>query len=127
MVMAGWIFMYAAPLLSGIYHFRVKYPDQDKATGEESDPQPPKPTPAPSSPAPSPPTREGGAAEQMPEKQSPATEATAGESTPDGVPPTAQDVPADNELPPASPDAHTPDHPNGRKPGPSSEERASLG
>lgn len=99
-------------ILGGIYHFRVKYPDQDKTTGEESTP----PQPPESEAKPEPP-------DSTPPPVQPASNAIASDDTPDDVPPAAQDVPAEKE-PPKDGGAG---RPNGRKPGPSSEERASLG
>ncbi len=114
-------------ILGGIYHFRVKYPDQDKATGEESSPQPPASKPEPKGPSPESPSRSEDAAKEEAEPIQPASDAIASDDTPDDVPPRAQDVPADEEPPPLKPKAPAGDPPNGRKPGPSSEERASLG
>ncbi len=104
-------------ILGGIYHFRVKYPDQDKATGEESAPKPPSP-PSDS------PRSEGGAAKELPTPDRPTPDAASDNNRTPEVPPTAQDEPADNP-PPAADRQNGP--PTGRKPGPSSEERASLG
>ena len=86
-------------ILGGIYHFRVKYPDQDKATGEEAAPD----------------------------------EASGEPTSGDGAPPPAQDVPAETEERAPAPSAgDAPGLPGTatgyrEKPGPSSEERASLG
>lgn len=84
-------------ILGGIYHFRVKYPDQDKATGEE----PPERPESPPSPE---------------EKQAPELPEPAPESEDVGGP-AAADAPA---IPRPSTGYR-------EKPGPSSEERASLG
>lgn len=86
-------------ILGGIYHFRVKYPDQDKATGEEPAPEP---TPTPESP----PSLGGGAAKNAPD---------ASGSDEDAIPSAAD--------PPETPRAAG----YREKPGPSSQERASLG
>ena len=109
-------------ILGGIYHFRVKYPDQDKATGEESTPAP---TPKPPQETPTP--QQGGAAKEGPPPDTSASEAIASDDTEDDVPPTAQDVPVKEEAPEVIPPKPSAEHPNGNKPGPSSEERASLG
>ena len=96
-------------ILGGIYHFRVKYPDQDRVTGEQSAPSesgPPEPKPEPKPPDEPPPKLQGGAAKSLPDP----------EDDPNDVPPTAQDVPVDNVDPPDDSEPDT-----------SAEDRASLG
>ncbi len=90
-------------LLSGVYHFRVKYPDQDRVTGEDE----PAPAEAPAA---------------LPEKPEPA----ASQRGPQGPPPDERSPRVDaaaeaaEDTPVPRPDA------NGAV-GPSNEERASLG
>jgi hypothetical protein len=124
-------------ILGGIYHFRVKYPDQDKATGETSTPpqasvpqkqEPKEPATPPSSPPASEAIASDDTSDDVPPTSSPsASEAIASDDTSDDVPPTAQDVPAKKASPDESPAAKHDDRSHGRKPGPSNEERASLG
>ncbi len=104
-------------ILNGIYHLRVKYPDQDKITGEE------KPTP-----------QEKAAPDKAKPKEGEAKEPEAGEAERSGtLPPVVgdDDVP-EMEVPPRAQDVPVPaDKADGdggrRKPGPSNEERASRG
>jgi cyclic-di-AMP phosphodiesterase PgpH len=95
-------------ILGGIYHFRVKYPDQDKATGEG-----PPPEAVPEAP---PPVDHSAPAEAPPPAQDVAPPAPS-EADGGGASSSASDAPA---LP-------RPSLGYGEKPGPSSEERASLG
>ena len=135
-------------ILNGIYHFRVKYPDQDKATGEdepdapepaaepEESPLPDqsgraqKPVPQPESDSEPEPTKSESQPES-PESEQPESEQAdangtdvngteAVEEAMEDVPPRAQDVPVEDTK-------ENKDNPGRRRQGPSSEERASLG
>jgi putative nucleotidyltransferase with HDIG domain len=118
-------------ILGGIYHFRVKYPDQDKATGEGQQSEggtgesaePSEPTPEPKPPKPPRAPRAGATAEELPEPESESTNANGSDRAADEVPPRAQDVPVEEEQ--AEPEGDQ--RPPSQRPGPSSEERASLG
>ena len=125
-------------ILAGIYHFRVKYPDQDKITEEEATTEPPETDIARRADGGAPAEASGteGQTEERPEP-----DGAAGESPNDAPPspdrpaadrvdlfdegarqpppPTARDEPSDR---PAGDGA-----PPGKHVGPSSEERASLG
>ncbi len=99
-------------ILGGIYHFRVKYPDQDKVTGEDDTATAAVPKDTPDGP---PPSLEGGNAKALPDP----------EDDPNDVPPTAQDVPVKKDTTQPSDSGSSPA--SSDEEDPSGEERASLG